>query len=193
MSFFNLTQNNIIEPVQTSPLAHTYSSGPSTGLLIILTPGSTLPPEVRGPTQGRKTWSTEVHKGPASPVQAATVNQRADRHRKQSLATMPELSLSPSPLLQGLPCLCDLKWSHTHSPGPPNQQGHSNSSNVSPHSTLTSALGGGHTGKLRLNKVQSSPRGTANCEPRLGPHVQLLGQAEQRGNRMPAHLPAATS
>lgn len=47
------------------------------------------------------------------------------------------------------------------SPVPPSRQGHSNSSQSAPHSTCTSALGGGHMGKLRLTDLPNLPRGTA--------------------------------
>lgn len=94
---------------------------------------------------------------------------------------MPELYLSPSPRLQGHPYVCSLQRYQAHTPGPPCQQGLSNSSHASPHSTFTPPLEGRHTEKLRFPKVQSVSRGTApKCGPRLGPHGPAPGPSRAR-------------
>lgn len=94
----------------------------------------------------------------------------------------------PLPYCRGCPHLCALQRSHTHTPGAPSQQGLSNSSHVSPHSTLTTPQEGRHTG------LKARPEGQPPSVDHAWDHmVQLLGQAEQGGSRVPARLPAATS
>lgn len=101
---------------------------------------------------------------------------------------MPELSLSSSPLLKGLPTHASVPCS-----GPTlTHQAHSASRAILTHHTCHLNL---HisTGRQAHRETEAQRAQPPNVNHAWDHMVQLLGQAEQRGNRVPAHLPTATS
>ena len=202
--FPNLTTNNIIKalPDSSCQVPRPSPSHPHPPLRSLHqpsdhpNPGSSLPRGRRAQPREGSPPPTNPPRSPALPMQSAAVDQRAPGMVGMDAGPgrLAQSSVTLSPTAGAAHASVPSSGPPTCSQVPPSQQGHSNSSQVpplSPPHTSTGRRAHGETEAHRGSKL--AQRHSPKCGPRMQDHmVQLPGQLEQGGGRVPARLPAAT-